>query len=320
MNQNKQPILLVGAGPMAIEYAKVLQKLNKKFVVVGRGNKSSKLFYEATNIKSTPGGIENFFTKNNLPISKAIIAVSENQLGAVAIKLIKFGVKSILIEKPGGSNFQNIKAVNIAAKNSKAKVFVAYNRRYYASVKKAQEIIKKDGGVLSVYFEFTELADRIAPLKKAPGVKENWFLHNSSHVIDLAFFLGGEPKIISSYTKGGLSWHSKASIFAGAGITKTNALFSYQANWEAPGRWNVEILTKNNRLILKPLEKLQLQRKSSFDIMEINIDNKLDIQFKPGLYKQVKAFLNNKNNLCTIEEQVNNLNFYKKILEGHYDK
>ena len=31
-----QPLLLVGAGPMAIEYAKVLKKLNQEFMAIGR--------------------------------------------------------------------------------------------------------------------------------------------------------------------------------------------------------------------------------------------------------------------------------------------
>ncbi|EKD89906.1 MAG: hypothetical protein ACD_32C00113G0015 [uncultured bacterium] len=322
---NKQTILLAGAGPMAIEYAKVLKKLRKEFVVVGRGKQSATQFEKTTGIKPSIGGLEDYLSKNNFPIQEAIIAVSEDQLGTVAIKLIQYGVKSILIEKPGGSSFEDIKTVATKAGVSKTKIFVAYNRRFYSSVAEAREIIKKDGGVLSLHFEFTEIADRITPLKKAPGVKENWLMHNSSHVIDLAFFLGGQPKIFSAYIKGRLPWHPKASVFAGAGITENNAIFSYQANWEAPGRWGIEILTKNKRLILKPLEKLQVQKKGSFEISEVSLDNQVDIDFKPGLYKQVKAFLDSKQNytakitlLCTIAEQAGNLNFYKKILEGYH--
>jgi hypothetical protein len=32
-------------------------------------------------------------------------------------------------------------------------------------------------------------------------------------------------------------------VFAGAGVADNDALFSYHANWAAPGRWCVEILT-----------------------------------------------------------------------------
>ena len=38
----------------------------------------------------------------------------------------------------------------------------------------------------------------IEKLNKVPGIKENWFLGNSTHVVDLAFYLGGKPKQIST--------------------------------------------------------------------------------------------------------------------------
>ena len=40
-----------------------------------------------------------------------------------------------------------------ATSEKEANVFVAYNRRFYASVLKAQEIIEEDGGVTSFNFE-----------------------------------------------------------------------------------------------------------------------------------------------------------------------
>ena len=121
---------------------------------------------------------------------------------------------------------------------------------------------------------------------------ENWFLANSSHVVDLAFYLGGKPKEISTYTAGGLAWHPSASIFAGAGVSENGALFSYQANWESAGRWSVEILTKEHRLILRPLEKLQVQKRGSVKVDFVEgIDYTLDEKYKPGLYLQTKKFI-----------------------------
>lgn len=309
-------LLLVGAGPMAIEYAKVLQKLKKKFIIIGRGELSAQDFQQKTGLLPITGGLHKFLSSNSLPIKQAIIAVSEDQLGITAIELLRYGIKTILVEKPGGASFSEIEKVEREAKNRKAKVFVAYNRRFYSSIKKALQIIKKDHGVLSFNFEFTELSERIAPLIKATGVKENWFLHNSTHVIDLAFFIAGQPKHLCSFTTGGLPWHPKASIFSGAGTTVKGALFSYQANWDAPGRWVLEVLTKNYRLIFKPLEELQVQNKGSFEINRVEIDNQFDKNFKPGLYKEVISFLTNNKDLCTLEEQCTNLALYKKMLQG----
>ena len=64
-------------------------------------------------------------------------------------------------------------------------------------------------------FEFTEWAHRIGPLVKAPGVKERLVLGNSTHVIDLAFYLGGLPTELNALVAGGLEWHPQWLRFRG---------------------------------------------------------------------------------------------------------
>ena len=315
MAKNTDDVLLIGTGPMAIEYGKVLKGLKKKIVAVGLDENSTKDFNEAIKIKAALGGISNWLKKNKNYPKKAIIVVNENLLGKVAIELLKHGFKSVLVEKPGGRDPEEIKKVAKMAKKKKAKVFVGYNRRFYASTKKAEEIIKKDGGITSFNFEFTEWAFKIGPFKKALEVKEVWYYHNSTHVIDLAFWLGGAPKNICAYVTGKLSWHPAGSIFAGAGATQNGALFSYQANWEAPGRWSVEMLTQKHRLIFRPMEKLQMQKIGSVQVDEVKISDAIDLKYKAGLYGQVEAYLSDKKGrLCTIEEQVESLKTYRKIL------
>lgn len=317
MRKDTESLLLIGSGPMAIEYAKVLRSLGQKYIVIGRRKKNAEIFEKTLQVKVITCGIDNFLSNKKRIIKTAIVAVSEEQLGIVSRKLIGYGVKLILVEKPAGLDFRDIKKVEDLAKRLQTRVYVGYNRRFYSSVVKAKEIIKKDGGILSIYFDFTEASFRVAPLIKAPGVKENWFLQNSTHVIDLIIFLAGLPKKISSYTSDSLSWHSEAAIFSGGGITTKGILFSYHANWKAPGRWVVEIMTKRNKLIFKPMEKLQVQEFGTFEIKDVPLEDRVDTKFKAGIYKEVQSFLGNKQDLCTIEEQVKNLEFYQQILEGN---
>lgn len=307
-------ILLVGTGNMAKEYAKVLKVLKKDFLAVGRGTENALIFEKITGTKAATGGLEKWLKdkKNKIP-SIAIVATNEGRLGPTARLLIQFGVKSILLEKPGGINLQDLQQTQKMAAKNKTSVFVGYNRRFYASTAKAKELIKKDGQVLSFNFEFTEWSHKIVTLKKPESVKKNWLLLNSSHVMDLAFFLGGKPKKIECFMAGSLDWHPKASIYAGAGISENGALFSYHANWESAGRWGVEILTPRRKLILRPLETLSVQNKGSVETEEISLNDELDTKFKPGLYLQVKSFLGSKSNLPTIWEQVENLKYYNLI-------
>ncbi|MBI2063881.1 MAG: Gfo/Idh/MocA family oxidoreductase [Candidatus Yanofskybacteria bacterium] len=309
-------ILLVGAGHMAIEYAKVLKAMKLPFVVVGRGKARAKIFKNFTGVDVIVGGVEKWIKNASVVPETAIVAVSVTELSSVTKKLINCGIHSILVEKPGGLTTSEIKSVAQTARQKGAKVFVAYNRRFYASTQKAMEIIRRDGGARSFMFEFTEWSHQIAKFKIPAAVKRNWFLANSSHVADLAFFLGGEPQKLRAYKSGSLTWHPAGSIFSGAGISKSGALFSYSANWAAPGRWGVEIMTSKSRLIFRPLERLQLQKIGNFAIEEVAIDDKLDKKFKPGLYKQVKAFLSDGRNLLSINEQVENLKYYEKIING----
>jgi len=312
-------LILVGCGPMAIEYAKVLKAQNQEFITVGNTKKGALNFEKDINEKVILGGIE-LWLKNNSNLDfnlyKVIITVNENLLGIIAKSLINSGFKDILIEKPGGLNLSDINNVNTLALAKKANVYIGYNRRFFASTLKVQELIKLDGGVTSFNFEFTEWGHIIQGLIKNEGVLEEWFIQNSSHVVDLAFYIGGEPEEMKSFISGGSTWHPNGTVFSGAGITANKALFSYNANWESAGRWWVEFLTKEHRYIMKPMEKLFIQKRGSIQVSEVNINDEFDQLFKPGLYKQVEAFIKFEDRLMRIEEQTKMLPFYKEICKN----
>jgi len=308
-------IWLVGTGSMGIEYARVLNALKIDFIAIGRRKENAIKFEKVSQHSTFIGGIEKFILSNPEIPAYAIVAVNVEILSFTAIELINAGVKNILLEKPGVCEPQEIKKLVQIAQEKGANVMLAYNRRFYASVLKAEEIIANDNGVTSFNFEFTEWAHTIAPIANNNyGVFKRWFLANSTHVVDLAFFLGGKPKELSSFHTGGLDWHPNASIFCGAGISIKGAPFSYQANWEAPGRWVVEVCTKKHRLYFKPMEQLQIQELGRVTVEQVLIDDHLDKEFKPGLYLQTENFLKGHfSKFCTIQEQ-------KEVIENVYNK
>ena len=311
---NSKEVWIIGVGPMAIEYAEVMKdsKINVKFI--GRSKESAKIFKAKTGIMPLLGGLENFIKTNKEVPSHAIVAVGHPELAEQTLVLIKHGVKSILVEKPGALYLEDLIKIQNNSKMLNSNIFIAYNRRFFQSVNKAKDIILEDGGLLSAHFEFTELSHIIEKLIKPEGVKESWLIGNSSHVIDLAFYIAGRPKNLNAFVHGSLDWHKSGSIFIGNGLTNNNVPFSYHSNWEAPGRWSLEFMTKNNRLILRPMEKLQIIKTGSFEMEECDINYSVDENYKPGLYKQTHAFINNDYlSLCGIDEQVENWATYKKI-------
>ncbi len=308
-------VWLIGTGPMAVHYSKVLNDLGVEYNVVGRSEVGCNLFLEQTKHNAISGGLDQFLKAKPEMAECAIVAVSIENLAEICKQLIHYGIRNILLEKPGVGFADEIYGLSKLVSETKSSVLLAYNRRFYASTLKAQEIIAEDGGVKSFHFEFTEWSHQIKNLNKHKTELENWFLGNSTHVIDTAFYLCGNPKEISCYHKGGNDWHPKSTIYAGAGISEVGALFSYIANWEAPGRWNIDIMTDNYRLIFKPMEKLHIQNIGSVGISLVEgIDYSLDEKYKPGLFLQTKSFLDKDfTNFCNIKEQADNMSVYKKM-------
>lgn len=306
-------IWLIGAGPMAQDYAKVLEALQEPFAVIGRNESSALVFEEKTGHPVISGGLECALQHSKAP-QVAIVAVGVEQLASTTEALIKAGTKRILLEKPGGLNLAEIDSLDQCAVEYGAEVLIAYNRRFYGSVDQARQFIVEDGGVLSAQFEFTEWSLVIAPLHKAAGVKEYWVLGNSSHVIDLAFHLIGMPADWRSWNAGSIDWHPTSARFVGAGVTEKGVMFSYLSDWQAPGRWGVELMTRKRRLILRPMEQLQVTKLGSVAVEPFEATNPLDKDFKPGLYQQTKAFLASDDALfCTLSEQVRNARIYSQM-------
>ena len=285
-------ILLVGTGPMAMDYARVLKGMSETFTVIGRGEASANQFAKSTGVQPIVGGVRKFLAENKVSNeTRAIVAVGTEALMIVLLDLKNAGITSIMIEKPAAISIEELLAHEEQLEPIKETVFIAYNRRFYASVIEAQRLIEEDQGLQSMHFEFTEWAHTIEPLEKAKGVKENWFFANSSHVVDLAFFLAGSPNDWSAFSKpGSLSWHEKTN-FSGAGISEKGVVFSYISNWESAGRWAVELMTSKRRIYLKPMEGLGIQNKGTIPVLEHDFDNEVDVLYKPGLYKQTEAFL-----------------------------
>lgn len=285
------PVLLVGAGAMARAYATVLVAIEQPVVVVGRGATSADAFADAIGVRPEVGGLDRWLASGPTLPERAIVAVNVDQLHASTLALLDAGVREILVEKPAGLTVAQLDELTATAARTGAQVFVAYNRRFLASTLAARRLVEEDGGVASFTFDFTEIADRVGATGHPDEVKRSWLLANSTHVIDLAFSLGGQPAQLEPQRGGQLDWHPTGARFAGAGRSTDGALFAYLADWEAPGRWGVELRTRARRIELRPLEQLHVQRHGSFELEDVPLDDDLDRRFKPGLHRQVRAFL-----------------------------
>lgn len=309
---NHLKTLLVGAGWMADAYGEVLQALGQPWCVLTRGPVGAARMRERHGVDVTSGGLEAF--QGWEEIGSAIVAVNVEELSKATDFVLSKRVGRILVEKPGGLYISELE--RLLERHDCQEVFVAYNRRFNSSTRAVREFLEEDGGVTSFQFEFSELSDRVLAAGQPENVLSAWFFCNSTHVLDLAFFLGGEPEVIDCHRAGSLHWHSSGARFVGAGTTAQGVPFSYSADWTAPGRWGVELKTVKRRFVLRPLEQLWVQEAGSFDLRQCELDDAIDREFKPGLYHQTKAFLAEgpSEELLALEEHLNRVrNVFQKI-------
>ncbi len=264
------------------------------------------------NIDTVSGGFE----KCEIVCDNIIITSPIDLLDSHLTRALRLGFKNILIEKPGSINLEHMR--KIIDEYGDRNIYIGYNRRFYSTVIKAKEIIENDGGVLSFNMNITELIHRINEENYDKNTLERWLYSMTTHLLDLGFYLGGEPEEINCITGGKdkINWHKNASIFSGHGITKSGAIFTYHGNWASAGKWRLEIYTRNHMILFSPLEKLVVQKRGEMKFEEIECE--IDNEIKEGIYKQTEEFINGNVNksLQTYKKQyIIMKNIYKLIGE-----
>lgn len=288
-------ILLIGSGNMAREYVKALSYMGQDYDVICRSHSSAKKFKKDTGKSPVVMSLSELSTVYDIN-SPIINAISIDALADVTNNLLKQGFKSILVEKPGA-----LRANEITDSMLRSKVKIAYNRRFYSSVMFLKSIKDK---IKSCHFEVTEWSHIIENTHHNKQVKKFWMSANSSHVIDLAFFLIGFPETISINVDGKneVNWHENSS-FCGSGRTLDNKIFTYYGYWNSAGRWRAEFFTDEGKYYLEPLEKLFFQKKGTLELEPVKLSCKLDEICKPGLIEMLSSFLNGGTNLPNYKEQ-----------------
>ncbi|MBN38055.1 MAG: hypothetical protein CMI29_06260 [Opitutae bacterium] len=316
MSNNLSDLVLVGAGKMAQAYSKVLLAQKVPFTVVGRSEDRVKILQEQfPSVLAISGGVQVYLDSNRAP-KAAIIAANISYMTEIAEGFIAAGTKRVLLEKPGALSEVNLKGLLELAEAHNAEVYVGYNRRFYSSVRKVKELILEDGGLTSVHFDFTEMIPKIKKAKHGDAALAKWVLSNSSHVIDTVFHLAGYPEELTAFVGGNaVKWHPSGSIFLGMGRTDQEVPFSYHANWGSAGCWKIELNTAESKYLLSPMEQLKAQKRGEMEIEQLDIDNHYDFDFKPGIYRQTKAFLENPSEsaLVTIEKLLEEFQILNRI-------
>lgn len=222
-----------------------------------------------------------------------IISSSVKSIPNILKASIKYN-KPILVEKPVDYGTKYLKKLNFRKLDF---VNVAYNRRFYSTVKFAKLFIKNSSGgcTLSV-----RIPEQVNILKKDKSIKFFNIYNNSCHMIDLIQFLIGKVKIIK-ILKNPLNRNSRIALLK-SGKNYCQLII----NSNSPDNFSIQVENGKQRLELRPIEKLYLYEgmevknptvkfplrsyspkiKYSRDIF----DGKKSNLIKPGFYEQALDF------------------------------
>ena len=289
MGLNKTKIAIIGAGYMADEYLKVLSQL-KNIEIVGicnRTQKNSNKLKKKYKIPKIFNTIEKMY--NATKPDGVIIAVSPEIIKSIAQKIFKHPWKC-LFEKPIGVNFKESKFINKLLNKNNVNSFIGLNRRFYASTKYLLNEISKDK-LKNRIVEIQDQEDQnLIKHRFSKKIVDNYMYVNSIHLIDyFNLICRGNIKKIVRVKK----WQNrKKNIFTSYLYYSSGDIGVYRALWNLPGPWSVKVFLEKGSYILQPIEKIIFRKFNSRQEKIIKINDRDDINFKPGLKMQVNAFIN----------------------------
>ena len=136
---------------------------------------------------------------------------------------------------------------------------------------------------------------------------------NSIHMVDLInFYVNSKITKIENQNK----IFKKHKIYFSTIHYQNGDIVEFKSFWNKPAPWKIDISLNEKFLQLKPIETLSIidPKKKIKKMVE---RDKIDINFKPGFYRQCIDFKreiqNKKNNLVNINQYLTSVKLIKKI-------
>jgi len=277
-------VAIVGAGYMAQEHAKAFSSL-PDVQVVGVHSRTREKAVELASIYGAAifDSIEEMYSETKADI--VVGAVPELSMAKVAKECFLYPW-ICLLEKPVGTDYQQAQEILAAANLAKVQCYVALNRRSYSATQIAISQLENDKSPRIINILDQQDMDVARALEHPEEVVQKWMFANSVHLVDyINVFARGkmvEIKIITPWNQ-----ISPGSVVAAIHFDSGD-LALYQASWNGPGPWSVSVATSEQRLELRPLEKLTIQLHGSRSSTE-QVVSPDDVNFKPGLLFQAKS-------------------------------
>lgn len=315
----------IGCGKMANYHAEVLKTLDAKIVsVCGRENSQrAKEFAQKHNVPKVYENWNKLIQNSEADSLDSLwITTSHNSTGDVIIPSIKTNLP-LFVEKPVALNSKKIEEAIEVQKQTKNKVAIGMNRRFYDFIPELKEIIKNNE-LKSVEITLPEqLNDK--NLKEEEEQNTVWFT-NSIHELDLIYHLLGPLNVLYSHKYKTSKTVSYICLLESKGIP-----IQLNACWNSPWNKLIRFFFEKQVVELSPIECLKIFNSvekiapsEKYKIAKFQPKLSKEIictgEFKPGLYYQDKTFIaylkeNNRSALCSLEDALEVSMLIEKIIK-----
>lgn len=305
-------IAFIGAGNMAKEHMRAFADIPGVVLtgIVSRSREKVDVLCGLYPSLKAYQNIDELYTETVADI--VVVAVPELAMKNICQQVFRYKWLCLL-EKPVGYNLSEAEEIADFASANNTKAFVALNRRHYYSTQQVlNQLDDSSPRIIQVLDQESPKAMLLAG--KDPLLVKNWMFANSIHLIDYFTFLGrGEIAKVETIAP----WEPENPFFVSAKISYSSGdVGIYNAVWDAPGPWAVNITTRNASFEMRPLETLSVQLKGSRN-KEVMESSNWDKDFKPGLRSQaaqlLAAFQGCKHELPTIYDALESMKLVNAI-------
>lgn len=290
--KNKLKVGLIGAGRMAGFHIDVLSTFEDvelvSLVTTPKGVERRVSICDKYNIPSNYGSVDEMI--ENEDVDAVFIQPSIRYVYEITKKCLEASLHTFIEKPPGLTSKQNKELLTLAKQKGVVEM-VGLQRRFYSHILEAKGLIEEygDGNLYSLVVEAPERFKQIKEKNKFTDDElKNWIFGNGIHMIDMFLFLGGDTKSITSTSRQWKEEMTKDSFHSLVEF-KNGAVGQYISNWSSPGGWSVKMYGDGVRVDIAPMEEGKITF-SDGTVEELAISNE-DYNFKPGVYKQNRMFV-----------------------------
>jgi predicted dehydrogenase len=310
------PVAFVGAGSMSREHLKAFRDVPGVSLagIHSRTRARAQALAKEFGVPLVADSIAELHAK-----SKArLVVVSVPELSANAVLKACFEHDwAVLAEKPAGYDLVDAEKIRAEAARQVRRVHVALNRRHYSATRAAQERLAADAGPR--FIRIQDQQDQAAALAAGQPAKvvENWMYANSVHVIDY-FRVFGRGQVTE--VKPVVPWNAaQPSIVVAQLAFASGDIGLYEGIWNGPGPWAVTVSTPSQRLEMRPLEQLGVQKRGERRLDPQPVQE-WDTAFKAGFRvqaeKAVAAARGMATDLPTLDDALESMRVVSRIFSA----